>query len=121
MRAGVDTFDRPIGEYLCETCGTVFVALVVSLDARVLFRDVVVDTDRDMGERRPVNIGTALRRGERRPVNIGTALRRGERQPEIEVEIGEERSRIEVCTECGNLVRTDNGEREAHERAHRED
>jgi hypothetical protein len=107
LRAGVDTLDRPIGQYLCETCGTVFVAIVVSLDPRVQWGDVVVDPGYDLAERPAVS--------------VATALRRTERQPEPVVEVGEERARIEPCGQCGNLIRTDNGEWEAHERTHGED
>lgn len=108
MRAGVDTLDRPIGEYLCETCGTIFVAISVSLDPRLRFADIVVDSDYDMSERTPVPLYRALRRIEREPEQRG-------------VNHGEQRARIEDCPECGALVRTDTGEWQAHALSHGED
>jgi uncharacterized protein YlaI len=104
LRGGVDSLDRPIAEYLCETCESVFVAITVALDTRVKWEDVRVD---------PMGM-------EARPATpVAAALRRTERQPR-EV-VAAKMARLEVCTQCQNVVATDNGEWEAHQRAHLED
>lgn len=107
IRGGVDSIGRPLGEYLCETCGSTFVAINVGLDPVVKFDDVALDP-MSAERKEPVNIGTALRRGERAPRPSNWAMR-------------QKIARLEVCTECGNIVRTDNGEWESHQRGHRED
>lgn len=107
LRGGVDTLGRPLGEYLCETCGAVFVAIIVGLDPVVKFSDVATQPE-EMTEKAPINIATALRRGERAPRLSNQALKR-------------KIARLEICTECENIVRTDNGEWEAHQRGHLED
>lgn len=107
LRGGVDSLGRPIGEYLCETCGVVFVAITIGLHTDVEFNDVATDP-MDMEIKPPISIATALRRGERAPRPVNWQLAR-------------KMARLEVCTECGNIVQTDNGEWEAHQRTHRED
>lgn len=104
LRGGKDNLSRPMAEYLCETCGTVFVALTVSLDPRVRFDEVNVPDD-DMRDHPTPSIATALRRTERLPKTT----------------IRAKMALLEICPECGNIVHTDNGEWEAHQRAHLED
>lgn len=67
LRGGMDKEQRPLGEYLCETCGTTFVAVTVSLDPIVRFNEVAVrDTEGFDDDRAEViGIARALRRGER--------------------------------------------------------
>lgn len=69
LRGGVDVHGRPIGEYLCETCGSIFVAITVGLDTRLRFGDVAVDP-MDMEHHEPVSLATALRRTDRLPRQI---------------------------------------------------
>lgn len=108
LRGGKDSMSRPIAEMLCETCGAVFVSITVSLDPRVAFDQVAID-DEDFDAKPAIPVATALRRAERM---VGA--------PVSEV-LRQKMARLEVCTECGNIVRTDNGEWDAHALAHRED
>jgi hypothetical protein len=105
MRSGVDVDGRPLGEYLCETCGTVFVAVTAGLDVRIRFDEVADDPDRVI--RPAVSIIQALRRTERKPP--------AERVSPLKSKL----ALLEVCPECGNIVHQD--QLEAHARVHAED
>lgn len=66
LRGGIDTLERPIGEYLCETCGIVFVAVTVSLGAHIAFDQVdASDGHNDNMLPEIINLATAIRRGEK--------------------------------------------------------
>lgn len=66
LRGGRDTQGRPIAEYVCETCSTVFVAVTVSIVPSVRFREVnVPDDEYESGHRTPVAVSAAIMRNER--------------------------------------------------------